>query len=67
MYNSSSLIDAGKQYIILFPEFFSLKGMWILQKWRKSSSLQQLSMTDAKEIEDTFLFKLSRAPVKTQK
>lgn len=41
--------------------------MWILQKWRKSSSLQQLSMTDAKEIEETFLFRLSRAPVTIKK
>lgn len=38
-------------------------GIWILKKWRKSSCLQQLSMTDAKEIEETFLFKLSKAPV----
>jgi hypothetical protein len=42
---------------------FAKSGMWILQKWRKSSSLSQLSMTDAKDIEDTFLYKLSRAPV----
>lgn len=37
--------------------------MWILKKWRKSISLQQLSMTDAKEIEDTYLYKLSKTPV----
>lgn len=45
MYNSSSLIDAG---------------MWVLKNWTKSASLKQLSMTDAPNFEDTFLYKLSK-------
>jgi hypothetical protein len=46
MYNSSKLFDAG---------------MWFLKKWRKSKCLLQLSMTDAKNIEETALFRLSKA------
>lgn len=44
MYNSSRLVDAG---------------LWVLKKWKKNVCLAQLSMTDAKKIEDTFLYKLS--------
>ena len=44
MYNSNTLFNAG---------------MWFLKKWRKSVSLTQLSMTDASNIEDTCLYKLS--------
>jgi hypothetical protein len=46
MYNSSKLFDAG---------------MWFLKKWRKSKCLLQLSMTDSKNIEETALFRLSKA------
>lgn len=46
MYNSNKLFDAG---------------MWVLKKWRKSKCLQQLSMTDAKNMEDTCIYKLSCA------
>lgn len=45
MYNSSSLIDAG---------------MWLLKTWKKSLCLQQLRMTDKSNIEECFLFKLSK-------
>lgn len=34
-------------------------GMWFLSKWKKSESLTQLSMADSKNIEDSFLYKLS--------
>jgi hypothetical protein len=44
MYNSSGLVDAG---------------MWMLQKWKNSKSLQQLSMTDSKDYRDSFLYRLS--------
>lgn len=44
MYNSNSLIDAG---------------MWVLKRWKKSQCLQQLSMSDASNKSDTFLYKLS--------
>lgn len=66
LYNSSSLIDAGIAILCHFIHQILLKkksGIWILKRWRKSLSLQQLSMTDTKEIEDTYLYKLSRAPV----
>lgn len=46
MYNSSKLFDAG---------------MWFLKKWRKSKCLLQLSMTDSKNIEETALYRLSKA------
>jgi len=48
MYTSSKIIEAG---------------IWILQKWRKSQCLTQLSMNDSKMIEDTFLYKLSISKV----
>jgi len=35
-------------------------GMWVLKKWRKSHCLTQLSMTDEKDLERTFLFELSK-------
>ena len=44
MYNSSKLIDAG---------------IWVLKKWKRSTSLQQLSMTDDHDMESTALFTLS--------
>lgn len=46
MYNSNKLFDAG---------------MWFLKKWRKSKCLQQLSMTDSKNMEETFIYQLSCA------
>lgn len=49
MYTSSKIIEAG---------------IWILQKWKKSQCLQQLSMSDAKNVDETFLFKLSNSKVK---
>ena len=45
MYKSSKLFNAG---------------MWVLKKWRKSHCLTQLSMTDEKDLEKTFLFELSK-------
>lgn len=44
MYNTNRLFDAG---------------MWFLKKWRKSVSLTQFSMSDADNVEDTCLYKLS--------
>ena len=45
MYNASKLIDAG---------------IWILKRWKKSRCLQQLSMSDAENLEETFLFRLAQ-------
>ena len=45
MYNSTSLFNAG---------------MWVLKSLRKSQCLQQLSMTDNTQKNQTFLYKLSK-------
>eukprot|EP00357_Protocruzia_adherens_P011452 CAMPEP_0115014822 /NCGR_PEP_ID=MMETSP0216-20121206/26337_1 /TAXON_ID=223996 /ORGANISM="Protocruzia adherens, Strain Boccale" /LENGTH=844 /DNA_ID=CAMNT_0002384695 /DNA_START=9 /DNA_END=2543 /DNA_ORIENTATION=- len=45
MFNSGKLVNAG---------------LWVLKKWKKSQSLQQLMMTDEKDPKDTFLFKASK-------
>ncbi|XP_021952574.2 LOW QUALITY PROTEIN: protein FAM135A-like [Folsomia candida] len=34
-------------------------GMWLMQKWKKSSSLLQLQLKDAPQIRSTFMYKLS--------
>ena len=47
MYNSNIVINAG---------------IYVLQKMRKSLCLTQLSMTDATNFKDTFLFNLTQAP-----
>jgi hypothetical protein len=44
MYNQSKIVDAG---------------MWLLKYWRKSKCLTQLRMSDEKNIENCFLYKLS--------
>jgi hypothetical protein len=35
-------------------------GFWVLKKWRKSTCLEQLAMTDAPDPKETFLYKLSK-------
>lgn len=47
LYNSSGLINMG---------------MWIMQKWKKSGSLLQLSLKDHSDLEKTFLYRLSTKP-----
>lgn len=44
MYNNSGLVNAG---------------MWMMQKWKKSGSLQQLALKDSGDIRKTFMFKLA--------
>jgi hypothetical protein len=34
-------------------------GLWVLKKWRKSLCLQQISMTDSKDLKKTFIYQLS--------
>lgn len=34
-------------------------GLWVLKKWKKSISLQQLTLCDTKTMHDSFLYKLS--------
>ena len=43
MYNSSKIIDAG---------------IWVLRKWKRSTALKQLSMTDDDEVSRTALFSM---------
>ena len=45
MYNNNTMFNAG---------------FWFLKQWRKSKSLAQLSMSDATNIEDTCIYKLSQ-------
>lgn len=35
-------------------------GLWAFQAWKKQKSIEQLSMKDAVNIEDTFMYKLSQ-------
>jgi len=35
-------------------------GMWAIRHWRKSKALSQLALQDADNVEDTFLYKLSK-------
>jgi hypothetical protein len=36
--------------------------MWIMQKWKKSGSLLQLSLKDHVDIRQTFLYNLCKKP-----
>lgn len=45
MYNSNSLVSAG---------------MWFLKNWKQSQCLQQLSMTDAQDKKQSYLYQLSK-------
>jgi len=47
MYNASTLVNTG---------------IWVLKKWRKSKCLAQLSMTDAEDPNEAFLYILSQEP-----
>jgi hypothetical protein len=45
MYSSSKIVSAG---------------LWVLRKWRKSMCLKQLTMTDDKDLRQTFIYNLSK-------
>ena len=47
--NSSSLVDAG---------------MWVIKTWKNNRCIEQLSFKDGKEIEDCFMYQLSKKKVK---
>jgi len=47
--NSSRLIDTG---------------MWLMRQWKRSKCLQELSLADAPDIKDSFIFKLSKMEVR---
>jgi hypothetical protein len=63
LYNTSSLIDAGKYCELPFLKTLNYLGMWILKRWKKSKSLQQLSLSDEKNIHESFMYKLSQQKV----
>jgi len=44
MYASNTIVDAG---------------MWVLKRWKKSKCLEQITMTDASDYKENFLYKLS--------
>lgn len=46
-----------------FGSSFCLKGMWILKRWKKSISLKQLSLSDEKNMQESFMYKLSEKKV----
>ena len=48
MFGNSTLVDTG---------------MWIIKKWKKSRCLEQLSMSDEKESNNMFMYRLSQAIV----
>jgi len=45
LYNSSGLVNMG---------------LWLMQRWKKSGSLQQLSLKDADDPRNSFLYRLAR-------
>lgn len=60
MYSSSKLVDAGIHSIFVYLIYIIIYiGLWFLKKWKKNICLDQLTMSDSKNIEDTFLMKLS--------
>jgi len=59
MYGYLSLCSPHLGYMYKSGKLFSA-GMWILKKWKKSNALAQLQMTDAKDLEKTVLYDLSR-------
>ena len=60
MYNNSNL----GQYNVLCSKFTDLylslvnAGMWVMQRWKKSGSLQQLALKDSSDIRKIFMYKL---------
>ena len=40
-------------------------GMWLMQKWKKSCSLSQMSFKDHVDPKQTYLYKLSKKPCKS--
>merc|ERR1712039_665715 len=64
-YNSKmySFLTFSTSHLGIFGDKLSLfnTGFWVLKQWRKSLFLQQVSMTDATDPRETFLYKLSKA------
>lgn len=43
----------------LYMTFYA--GLWLMQRWKKSGSLQQLSLKDAEDPRNSFLYRLARS------
>ena len=67
LFNTSGLVNMG---VLLSKEFLRSKfnllliGMWLMQKWKKSCSLSQMSFKDHINPKETYLYKLSKSPCK---
>lgn len=46
--------------VVFYVRVCSVVGMWLMQKWKKSGSLLQLSLKDHTDPRQTFLYKLSQ-------
>ena len=59
MHGYISLCSPHLGYMYKTSKLFST-GMWILNKWKKSTSITQLRMADARSTEESCLFKMSK-------
>lgn len=57
-----SFLTFSTSHLGIFQDKVSLfnTGFWMLKKWRNSTFLQQVSMTDHSDPRETFLFRLSK-------
>merc|ERR1712110_678605 len=57
-----TLLTFSTSHLGIFQDKISLfnTGFWVLKQWRKSLFLDQVSMSDANNPRDTFLYKLSK-------
>ena len=46
-------------YMYKTSKLFST-GIWLMNKWKKSTSITQMRMADANKLEDCFLYRLSQ-------
>lgn len=70
LYNSSGLVNMGTHLLLTrilrdcfqtVVNFFAPHpGLWLMQRWKKSGSLQQLSLKDAEDPRNSFLYRLAR-------
>ena len=60
MHGFMTLCSPHLGYMYKAGKLFST-GMWFMKNWKKSIALNQLSMSDSKNIEQTVIFQLSKA------
>lgn len=54
-----SLCSPHLGYMYKTSRLFST-GMWLMNKWKKSTSMTQLRMADGRTVEECYLFRLSQ-------